>query len=126
MADQIGSQVFFKLEGGIVGPSVTLQDVTRVGVNGVAFRQTGSRGKPFTLRGVIDVANVGVAEAVRATYESLIGSIVSITKSGVTWAEYIVLDVTIENPQPLISAVGGVSAGNAILRSNWTLQSVAT
>ena len=125
MADHIsnsnGTVYFLKTEGYPQALGLTLQPITRPGMDGVAYLLQGSRGNPFSLTTHIDLSNWGTAITAANTYKSMIGTICSITINGTTFNNYLVLDCIVRQPQVGVTGIGGINAGTTILTAEWQL-----
>ena len=121
----IGSYNFIKLSGGInPGTGEQVEEITRAGVDGVAFRKIGKRGFAFEMRSVVDVADAAAAQTLVGNYKALQGSIVNIVDdTGRTWNNYIVLRVRPIQARPVTSATGGlVNDPEYLVSASWIMQ----
>jgi hypothetical protein len=119
--DLIGAQTFIRLDGDVDPQSQTLAEITRIGVNGVAFKKMGVRGKVFQLTGIADFASAAASDAIHDTYRAMIGSLVTVRLNTVDRTNYLVLDVQSQRLPQVASAVGGLVGGNFLVSSVWTL-----
>ncbi len=122
----IGGITLLTLTGGInPGDGEQVEEITRPGVDGIAFRRIGKRGFPFRLQTTLDVESSAQAKAHIISCKSLQGSVVNFTDGvGQTWNNYIVLRVTHTETRRIQTAVGGLSGSNAayLVSMAWTLQ----
>ncbi|MCO6456791.1 MAG: hypothetical protein J5I93_15945, partial [Pirellulaceae bacterium] len=127
---KIGDQYFTALEGPMDPTGVQLMEITRPGVNGVAYKQLGSRGRPSQLRGLALVSSQSAAATLITTYKSLIGTTVTIVHRGQNWTPFLVLDVMLaDQPRTSPQSVGGISSAGSdvtgaavIVETVWTVQ----
>ena len=131
MAATIGGQSVLTFLGAVDGLlGQTLEEITRAGVDGHAFRRLGLRADPFQIDTVVDLEDAEAAEDEYAAYKALQGTLVSLVEPDATeHADLAVLRVTIVSRQAIATSVGGVNldAGDAgtLLRCRWTLQATA-
>lgn len=121
----IGGLSVITLRGGInPGTGEQLQDITRPGVDGIAYRKVGKRGRPFTMESVVDVANAAAVTTAIANYKALQGTLVTVVENnGQTWTNVAVLNVRPAEPQKVLTATTG---SDYLLRATWTLQMTET
>jgi hypothetical protein len=122
---------FISLEGA-VDPSAgeQLEQIRRPNVDGVAFRQRGKMGKPYTMIGTLDLndGTTSVPEQ-EILYKAEIGMVVSVTTgNGDVYGNQIVLDAKLISDRAILTPVGGVAGtdGTRLVKSKWRLQSLAT
>jgi len=132
---QIGSQYFVELLGDLEPQGKTLEEITRAGVDGVAFRELGDRGQKSQLLGAAIVETSAAAKTLLSTYKGMIGSTVSIIQAEQTSTNYLILDVGDFVRKQIATPVGGnFSDGTAIanespcwlVSSRWEVQYVGT
>jgi hypothetical protein len=121
---------FVSLKGEVnPGTGQQLQELTRSGVDGVAFRRVGRRGYPFRMYSVRDVVNEVAAQDLIHYYKEMQGQIINITDElGNDWYNVIVLNVRMQQPKyatAISGGLAGVSSG-LIVRADWTLQMTET
>ena len=92
-----------------------LEEITRPGLDGHAFRAIGKRMKPLMLRGTVDVDKSSTTvEARMATYKGLEGTLLTFTsEAGDAYESLMLLQVTHINTMQLDTMVGGVGGANA-------------
>jgi hypothetical protein len=119
---------WISLRGEVEPLGMVLEDVTRPGVNGQAYRQVGQRGQAFEMVGVADYASLAAANTAYASLKALVGSPGSIIDDYAITSSLniILLDVRRLGIRPVRSAVGGLLAGSgqALLTVRMTLQRV--
>lgn len=124
--DQISTEPFISLEGDLDPDGLMVEEITRPGVAGVAFRELAKRGSPSRLVGTVAVASSTVADLLMTTYKSFQGTLVSITLREVVRTNYIVLDVRILDRFEVATPVGGPVSGLGptawMVVSEWTVQ----
>lgn len=114
----IGGITFLFVSGWPDLPAQELEELRRMNVWGVAFRQTGRRGRPFAVRAKVDIATAtGVANSL-AAQKALQGTLVSFTNDqGATYNGYIVRQVRkpeFYRGKPNPNAVKNASAGTLV------------
>jgi hypothetical protein len=119
--DQIGAALFNELRGSLSPEANTLEEITRPAVDGRAFRFQGQRGEIRQLQGFVDQATTVAAAASQATYRSMVGTLVSIILAGVTYNNYLILNVENMDIEVYGNAVGGQADGAVGLFSTWTV-----
>lgn len=124
----IGARSFIDLRGAVEQFGETLQDITRPGQDGVAFRKVGERGPVFEMVSIVDTTNAAAAQALYEDYKGDQGSIVNITDDkAVSHSNYAVLDVRVASIKYTSMIVGdtvNVTSGDAahLLTCVWTLR----
>jgi len=122
----IGSQSFIGLRGAVQPFGERLEEITRAGVDGVAFRKMGKRSRPYQLVSVVDVADASAAEAEVAACKALQGTLQTVTEDNSNATEEVaVLLVDVAAVQPIATPSGGVvdgDNGTFLVRLVWTLQ----
>jgi len=71
--NRIGSFQFISLMGQPTDRAYEIEVITRKGVDGIAASRTGKRGKPFTLRSMVDAPDKAQARSYVRQYRALIG-----------------------------------------------------
>jgi hypothetical protein len=101
-----------------------LEEITRPGVDGVAFRRIGKKGAAFKLQTTVDTESAAGARTLYDNYKALQGQLVTITDtSGRIYTDIMVLNVQASAPQRILGASSGVTANpNYLLNANWQLQ----
>jgi hypothetical protein len=129
--DQIGEFQFVSMSRMPEIVRQSLAVVARPGVDGVAVWKTGERGKPFTIRTLVDCFNVLDGLDTWRSYRDLIGE----PPQTAVWADlnfdvsnlrFFVLDVRLAANRRILASDGGLleNAG-AILECDWDLLPVA-
>jgi len=120
------THTFVSLKGQVQGCEMMLEEITRKGVDGNAFRQLAKHGEPFQLDGRRDCNNNADAGAVfTAMQQAYQGKVVTVVDDlGKTHANLVCLAVNRVDSFTLARAVGGVSTGKgAFLVVSFTLVS---
>jgi hypothetical protein len=119
ITEAIGDAIFIRLDGNIDPPGMQVEDITRPGVSGRAYRQDNVRGDEFELQGIVDTDD---PIDLLASYKEMQGSIVSIQHLGGLYTNYLVKMVkSVEAPTFVALPVGGINDGHWLLKSVWTL-----
>ena len=125
--DTIGSESFIRLDGSVEFAQQQFSDQTRYAVDGVAFRDEGKRGIPFTLRAIRDTSSRTDAVSLLATYKGMVGDVVSITQTGVARSNYKILAVSeLPDSRTVRTGIGGLVGGAYLLVTQWTFIHKAT
>lgn len=118
MASSIGIYSFITLEGELDPPQPRLQDITRPGVDGTAYKLMGTRSNPTQLLSYTTAANAAAAGALLTAYAGLTGSLVTIVHHGVTYPNMLVISV-----QPVFRAFAHFGGSSGwIVRAAFTVQ----
>jgi hypothetical protein len=131
MPDSIDIWPFLSLKGNPEGPREFVEQLTRAGVDGTAFWLTGFRGRQFTLRSIVDTANLADSLNTFAAYQGLIGAgLVSLVYGGWDMAglgyQVMVVDVRQVRAAAIIGMVGGICPPSlGILEADWDLVPVS-
>lgn len=126
MADSIGSESFVYVRGPITGLQQSMADITRPGVNGSAFKDMGTHAGDCELAAGRDYASWSAANTSFATYEGLIGTVVSIVQGGQTKSNMLLMNVRRGSQQNMAAAVGGLASGTHWMETLWTVRYVGT
>ena len=111
-----GAFTFITLKGEIQSVAQTVDDITRPGADGHAYRERGKRGRIFEMIGIRDYLNHAAAVAEYANLIAIQGQIVGVTDDrGATAAAVMVLEVERLALVPMIRTVGGVVANSTYL-----------
>lgn len=129
---KIGDKQFLRLDGLPCGLSEQVEVIMRPGVDDVAIWVSGNRGKPFTVRSLVDAATVDDARGVFESYLTM-----KRQQHAMQWADYdflneafevLVLDVQPARPQHIAARktiVGGLNVDDGddgfFLYCDWTL-----
>ena len=125
--NQIGTETFITLSQ----PPESLRQMVEVegrsGIDGVNIYLTGTRGQQFVVQSSVDLDTLLLAYAKQRTYEAMVGA----NPVGITWGSLAVPTVTVVvvnvrtlSLQRVAGALGGLTAGIYLLRTEWTLQPV--
>jgi hypothetical protein len=113
-----GAFDFISLKGQIAVTRQTVQEITRPGVDGHAYRLTGKRADPCELVGVRDFADYPSAQAGLESLRKCCGELVIVLDDfGNTYTDVMLLDVQVANRQPALSAVGGLTSPPTVDRA---------
>lgn len=122
----IGGYSFITLEGGLnPGSGEQLEEITRPGVDGVAYRRIGRRGVPFRMQSLADVANAANAHSLILNYKALQGGLVTLVdETGQSWFNVMVLRVQCSQPKYVTGMSGGLTGGQTgyLVSADWLLQ----
>jgi hypothetical protein len=120
-----GAFTFITLKGEIQSVAQTVDDITRPGVDGHAYRQRGKRGRIFEMIGLRDYLTHGAAAAEYVNLMALQGTLVGVTDDrGATAAAVMVLEVERLALEPMIRTVGGLVANSTyLMMTRFLLQS---
>ncbi|QDU61231.1 hypothetical protein Pan216_20850 [Planctomycetes bacterium Pan216] len=125
--DMIGSFSFIALEGDVDGlGGAEVEDVSRSGVDGNAYRETGSKSEESELRGETDVASAAAADALIDSYRALEGTVVSIRLRQITRSNYLVIKARVTERFQSANTSGGVTGGLWTVRSVWRVVRVGS
>ena len=102
---------------------MALENVSRPGINGTAWSQTGLTSEETLAVSEVDRTNVAAVTTALAAYAAMVGTKQTvITGIGRTVTNVMVLDVRVLSAKRVETAVGGTTAGNYLLRCQWRLQ----
>jgi hypothetical protein len=123
----VGGVVFqwISLRGEVEPLSMLLEDVSRPGVDGHAYRQEGRRGRIFQMLGTADCATLALASAAHATLKARVGNAAAVVDDyGVMTTDLMLLDAERLRISPIAGVVGGLlgGGGQALLRVRLVLQ----
>ncbi len=115
---------FLSLRGEVQTPGQIVEDITRPGVDGHAWRRAGLRGRPFDLVGERDVSNASAAKSDMLAMQSMRGRVVTLyDENGSYYGEVTCLDVEKLGEKRIAGAIGGITSNATILLSvRFTLQ----
>ncbi len=116
---------FISLQGATQRLGQRLEEITRDGVDGHAYRKQGKRGMPFQMIGVMDCDTLSGATTTYNALKGIEGSIVSVIDDvGDSLSGVALLSVEKQSIRKVLSGVGGVSSlHGAMLYVRLTLQS---
>lgn len=125
--NKIGPFQFIRLEGAVQPPGEESELIQRPGVEGTGFFRKGSKGHPFQMQSVVDIANWNGAQIVNLGYASIKNNtVVDVVHCGFSWSSqsirFVVLDVEVTRVKGVANSVGGLLVGaNAIVEARWQL-----
>lgn len=124
--NSIGAQSFIRIDGVIPKKGRQLSDVTRPQVDGRAFRWEGDASDVGQIVAITDVDSAATAEALRASYAALQGTVVTIYREGIAHTNYLILKAELTDSQYVETAVGGLTGGDHIVASRFEIVYVGT
>ena len=126
--DAIGAEQFIRLDGDLDAVKPMLQEVSRPGVAGRAFRQLGNKSEIVQLRSIVDVASDAAAALAIATYTAMIGTVVTVVKANVANTNWLVLNVRVLGRYRVTTTAGGVMGSGAqfMVEAEWSLTKAGT
>jgi len=126
----IGTFDFITLDGAVIpATGEQLQDITRQGVDGVAFRKVGKGSKSFTLKSMRDVATAAAAKTLTLEYKAAQATVVTVLDAtGQSWTNLVVESVQVDAPKFVVSKSGGLDAGSSgyLVGATWVLRATET
>jgi hypothetical protein len=122
-ASALGTATFLTMVPRPQGPAQKIALESKAGVAGNAAWQTGVRSEPQQIETLRDVTDWAAAVALCATYESAIGSVLTVTYAGVLQGfTALILDVKC-SPEKILKGMGGLTPnGTAQVRATWTIE----
>ena len=100
-----------------------LVDITRNGVDGVAFQKTGARSEPSEAILIVDCDSGSDADTFFSTVKAMQGTLITIVDDfGVTTTNVAVISVRRVSKITTMTPVGGVTAGTVLLTLSATLR----
>ena len=108
----VGSVTFLRMAGeDPLPPALAVEDITRAGIDGQAFRTVGKRAPVVTVTCEVDTA---APATLMASVLALRGTLVTVVNGdGNSYSNVMVLDVSKPVARPIKSAVGGLAGGSA-------------
>jgi hypothetical protein len=95
--DSIGDFEFVSLDGDIPAPILTSVEITRPGVDGVAYKTLGVRGAISTLQGfTVAGPTADEAEGLRTGYAGMVSSVQTVIMRGETYSTIYIKDAAIK------------------------------
>jgi hypothetical protein len=110
---KIDAVEFISITGQVQKPALMIEDLSRVGVDGSAYRKLQKTGKPFEMTGLRDCLTFTDAATQVATLRDKIGTQVTLIDNYGASTQAMLLDVTVLDQKKMIAAGGGVNAANA-------------
>jgi len=119
----VGSESMVTLDGVASGATEILENISRPGVDGTAYRKAGAKAREFSMRSVVDVADFAAAEVKLTAYRALVGTYVTVTDSrGVAHDDVLVLSMQPLQIRQTAVLVGGINAGTVLVDAAWRLR----
>ena len=116
----IGSYDFITLKYGNAPLGENVEEITRPGVDGIAYRKTGKRAVPFYMTGITTETSKGAVKTLVENYKKLQGTLVTVVDDiGNSWTNVMVLQMDYLGTKKVVSPVGG---GDYVVRSRFSLQ----
>ena len=115
MADSVGSISVIRLIGPLSPNGQTVAEFTDPGVDGVAFKKMGVRGRRTQLTGLVAAADASAVSTLRTSLAALEGTIATIVKDGATYSNYLIHAAEVSDGVAVRSAVGADGTGNTRL-----------
>lgn len=113
MPASINTIPFVTLKGQVQRAGLVVEDVTRPGVDGHAYRELARMGKPFEMIGMRDCLTFTTANAVYDALLLMQGTLVPVTDDyGAVFTGVMLLEVEKLELRPIRTPVGGVEAGS--------------
>lgn len=120
----IGAKSFTFLDGQVNPLGERLQEITRPGVDGYAYRKIGKKAEPYTMSSVTEVTSLSAEETTVDGYKDIVGTLVTVEdERGNSHENQTVLAVQHVGTQPITSPSGGSYTNSvALIYCQWTLQ----
>lgn len=119
----IGNIYFLAIRGRVAKPGMAVEEITRPGVDGHAFKQIGKRAAISTLITLYDGISAADAELHISYSANLKGTIVTVVYNDGTNDQNVqVLEVEPVQVKRVATAVGGLNNGNWLVTLRWTVQ----
>lgn len=124
MARTIGSFSFITFLRGNQSAGEQLAEITRPGVDGVAFAKTGRRSLSYLVQTQRDVLDGAAAQQLMTDYKAIQGTLVTVVDAhGRSVDNVAVVEVREASVRPVKTLVGGAAEANEIMVSaEWTLR----
>ena len=124
----VGAITFLRIDRAESKPGQIAENVTRPGVNGVALRKRGLRGRQFQLLCVRDFVNEA---AFQTAYDTLRGYQATVqtwvNNEGTTYTDRLgIASVRVTRKRPMLSAVGGIEGTSGTIIATFAIEGVDT
>lgn len=128
---QIGSQSFILFQGSPHAFGMRVEDITRPGADGNAFRQIAQRSAPYQVETLGDSTSAAGLKSLKDAYEAMKGTVVNVVDAfGNIHSNHVVLEVVPVWHKFSSCVIGGVNVASCspgwLLRARWTLQAGGT
>lgn len=127
----IGAYRFLSLAGLPSVPRTEVEVRAREGIDGNWISLLGVKSRPFQVFSEVDALSIADAHLAAINYSNLIGTAPQVVIcQGVNYftshsLKFLVLDVEVMEPQPMLGMVGGLFPPSlALLQARWTLLAV--
>jgi len=121
---------FLTLNGALMPSAPNFERETRVGVDGIAVWNVGSRGEPFQIQTALDCVSSSAAATALAAYVAATGTKKDLYYCGLLWGTIFVHKVTLQQIRKFTAGVGGVQGftggSGAVLYATWTIETLDT
>jgi hypothetical protein len=126
MSLSIGSLSVLTMHGRVTPTAPSLEEITRPGVDGHAYKDLGKRAPVSQVVTETDVKDAAGLATHLSSAMGLVGTFVTVEHpTGKTVANVCVLACELAGTKAIGTAVGGVNTGNIICTLRWTLQASA-
>ena len=114
---KIGDYEFITIGGSLQGTAESLQEITRPGVDGHAYRKAGKRGRVSELNPVVDVASAADAAALVVNVLALVAAdpLTIYDDQGQSLSNVKVVSADHLRTQTVATPVGGVNGGDHLV-----------
>lgn len=125
---QIGPYSFIGISGMVPVAQWRVEDITRPGSVGVAYRADGFRGAARSIESWVDYINNADVAAKTLDYKALASHVVQITDNhGNTWNGMLIERVEIVRARAALHVVGGLNMSSAgLITVRWGVRPTAT
>lgn len=119
----IGSAQFYLLTGRVNPQTPGLEDITRDNIDGQGYRLRAEKSAVTQHQSEADTDTAANAQALEASYAALVGTLQTVTYDDGQQVENVaVLGVQVTSVQKVETPVGGIAAGNWVVKATWQLQ----
>lgn len=123
----IGLHSFFAMSSSPPYAGITMEDITRSGVAGIAFKTTGWRGEPAVVTTTTFLLTLNALDAAMKAYSGMRGQYYTvIDQFGISRHNIMVRDVVERDRFQVTSPSSSWSSVVAVLVCDWTLQDVSS
>lgn len=110
---QIGGLQFLRIDPVTTAPGEEVENITRPGVDGVAYRKLGKRAVGQRLMALVDVADIAARLTLIQSASALRGTLITMYDNfGQAWTKMLVVRAEEHKTEPVRGAIGGI-AGTA-------------
>ena len=127
MSAAIGGYGFISMTNILDLQGEAVLDITRPGVDGVAYHKIGERSRPVNVRTIADIFGAASVKTTMAAYKAMQGTLVTVQDDfGNSFSNVMVLNVQITRARKVETVSGGLIAGDHTIEAAWTLQATGT